>query len=113
MSKVLADVTGNLEELTGLSFDPTPPGITTSSGVSSFEVHSVRPARRRGPGGEEVNQVVMAITQRRHLEIDGETVEFPGGCTLILDLETLELRYAISKPIADPTRERQFRDLDG
>ena len=36
-------------------------------------------------------------------------MEFPGGCTLILDLETLALRYAITKPIIDPDRETKFR----
>ena len=77
--------------------------------MPSFEVHSVRPVRRRGPHGEEVNHVVLGITQRRRLKVDGETAELPGGCTLILDLDTLALRYAISKPIADVHRESEFR----
>ena len=32
-----------------------------------------------------------------------------GGCTLILDLDELTLRYAISKPVADDRREKDFR----
>ena len=37
-----------------------------------------------------------------------------GGCTLLLDLDTLTLRYAIRKPIADPQRLDAFqRYIDG
>jgi hypothetical protein len=115
LPKMQRDLLGNLEDLTGLVFreDCKIPGITFTGRLPSFEVHSIRPARRRGPQGEEVNQVVMAITQRRVLKVDGEKMNFHGGCTVILDLNTLELRYAISKPIADPNREDQFRQWMG
>jgi hypothetical protein len=111
LPKMQQEILGNFEELTGLVFrqDSDTTGITVTEGLPSFEVNSVRPARRRGPGGEEVAQVVICITQRRMLQIDGETIEFHGGCTLILDLDTLELRYAISKPIANRKREQNFR----
>jgi hypothetical protein len=33
--------------------------------------------------------------------------EFWGGCTMIFDLDTLNLRYAIAKPILDPDLLRQ------
>jgi hypothetical protein len=37
-----------------------------------------------------------------------------GGCTLLLDLDTLSLRYAIRKPIDDPLRLDAFqRFIDG
>ena len=109
--KIERVILGNLEKVTGLVFDGRTrvAGITSSGGKPSFEVHSVRPVRRRGPNDEEINHVVLGITQRRHLEVDGERVEMPGGCTLILDLDSLELRYAIRKPIADPQREAEFR----
>ena len=32
-----------------------------------------------------------------------------GGCTLILDLDTLTLRYAIRKPIVNKQRDAQFQ----
>jgi hypothetical protein len=113
--KIQRKILGNLEQVTGLVFSPAHKvqGITQSRGGPSFEVHSVRPVRRRGPNGEEINHVVLGITQRRRLEVDGEAVEFPGGCTLILDLDTLALRYAISKPIADERREAAFRQWMG
>jgi len=109
------DILGNLEVVTGLVLDPGKKvdGITMSNGTPSFEVHSVRPVRRRGPNGEEINHVVLGITQRRLLEIAGEKLEMPGGCTLILDLDTLVLRYAIRKPIDDPKREAGFRQWMG
>ncbi|MEY2497012.1 MAG: hypothetical protein QOD12_568 [Verrucomicrobiota bacterium] len=109
------DILGNLEAVTGLVLDPGKKvnGITTTSGMPSFEVHSVRPVRRRGPNGEEINHVVLGITQRRRLEIAEENLEMTGGCTLILDLDTLVLRYAIRKPIDDPKREDSFRQWMG
>ncbi len=112
--KKQSEILGNLEQITGLVFDPARKvrGLTKSRvnrANPAFEVHSVRPVRRRGPHDEEINHVVLGITQRRRLKVDGEELEMPGGCTLILDLNTLELRYAIPKPIADPRREAAFR----
>ena len=112
--KMGASILGNLDKVTGLALDPRRrvPGIT-GRGNPGFEVHSLRPVRRHGPNGEEINHVVLGITQRRLLSINGDTVEMPGGCTLILDLDTMELRYAIRKPIADAKREREFREWMG
>ena len=109
------ELLGNLEAITGLVFSEgkKAEGITQSRGIPSFEVHLVRPVRRRGPHDEEINHVVLGITQRRRLTIRGEQVEMSGGCTLILDLDTLVLRYAIAKPIANPQREADFREWMG
>ena len=106
------DVLGNLESVTGLVLDPANDleGLKRSSdGTPSFEVHLVRPVRRRGPNGEEINHVVIGITQYRELKINGEKIEMPGGCTVILNLDDLELRYAVRKPIGDARRENEFR----
>ncbi len=101
---------GNLEELVGLIFRPDSemPGIHRREGRPSFSIESVRPARRRGAQGEEVNQVIMTITQRRDLHTGDETFVFPGGCTLIFDLTSRKLRYAIAKPIIDEKRVQTF-----
>ncbi len=101
---------GNLEELVGLIFRPDTkvPGIHRRENRPSFSIESVRPARRRGPQGEEINQVIMTITQRRDLRTGGETFVFPGGCTLIFDLDSRKLRYVIAKPIIDETRVQTF-----
>ncbi|HEX8678341.1 MAG TPA: hypothetical protein VF683_00150, partial [Chthoniobacterales bacterium] len=109
------DVLGNLESVTGLVLGAGKQveGITKTEGMPSFEVHLVRPVRRRGPNGEEINHVVLGITQRRRLKVRGADVEMAGGCTLILDLDTLRLRYAIRKAIDDPERETEFRGWMG
>ena len=41
--------------------------------------------------------------------VTGDDYDLFGGCTLILDLDELTLRYAISKPVADDRREKDFR----
>jgi len=44
---------------------------------------------------------------------DGGTFDFRGGCTLILDLHTLKLKYVVKKLIDDSdgrlTRQRAYR----
>ena len=95
-----------------------------------FEVHTIRPALRVSPNGSIRKQVIITITQRRSVPLDpldenGDILTFRGGSTLILDLDTLKLRYAITRPIDDagrpgarpaisqrPERERYFITLD-
>ncbi len=96
-----------LESLTGLVIKPNNrvEGLTLdSAGEPSFEIHSLQPAQRVGPDGDLLNQLIISITQERILPLDpdfpqGQVIHFRGGCTLILDLDSLELRYLIVKPI--------------
>ena len=76
-----------------------------------FEVHSVRAARRVGPNGDVLDQVVISITQKRKLQKleDGREFFFRGGCTLILDLKDLSLRYAIRKDIAGQKADARLK----
>jgi hypothetical protein len=91
-------------------------GIEVKDGRPVFEIHSVRAAQRVGPDGDKVNHVVVAITQRRERKLDpndeqSETFLFRGGCTLIFDLDTFKLLYAIGKNIDDDdrlTRQREY-----
>src|SRR6266404_2197380 len=111
-------ILGNLEDITGLSLSPRRNKVSgleiSKTGGYSFEVHSVRPVRRHGPGGEEVDNIVLSITQKRSIPRNGISYNMLGGCTLLLDLETLSLRYAIRKPIVDPQRVALFeRWIDG
>ena len=105
------DFLAKLEEITGLALDPKRKvdGVKKSKDAYQFEVHSVRPVRRRGPGGEEVDNIVLGITQEREIDVDGEKRTMLGGCTLIVDLETFGLRYVIAKPVEDKVREQQFK----
>jgi hypothetical protein len=107
-SKMGFEILGNFEQVTGLRLA----GDDGGQRGTRFEVHAVRPVRRRGPHGEEINQVVLAITQRTPFQVGDDTVSIHGGCTLILDLDTLDLRYAISKPI-DARREASYREWLG
>jgi hypothetical protein len=94
-------------------------GITMdTNGTPRFEVHSVRRARRVGPDGTRLDQVIISITQRRRLSPEtgepvttsGPAINFRGGVTLIVDLDTLSLRYVIRKCIADEARlKRQLK----
>jgi hypothetical protein len=87
----------------------------------TFECHSFRAAQRVGPDGNTVNEVIISLTQKRKVPFDdlvpqnpdAETFDFRGGCTLILDLHTLKLKYVVKKLIDDSdgrlTRQRAYR----
>lgn len=115
---------GPFEKVTGLVLHSStaPPDITRSDNRPAFEVHSVQPAQRIGPDGDSLNQAVISITQKRLVRLDPKDVSadaptfaFRGGCTLIFDLDTLNLRYCIKKSITSPERlaaQRRYR-LEG
>ena len=99
-----------------------------------FEVHQVRPVRRLAPDGRMLQDLLIQITQRRpgYLDPDRQANEnarymkevrqpaapdrrpdfwYRGGVTLILDLESFEVRYAISKDVVNTARldaQREF-----
>ena len=113
--------------ITGLAFgyDWNRFGIRTSrtyNGMSgpSFSIQNLKLVSRVGPNGKKLNQVVFAIIQRSGVVIKNDTIDrtfipenidklklkddehayiFQGGCTLIFDLDTRKLKYAISKPL--------------
>ena len=70
------------------------------------EVHSVRPARRIGPDGQSRTDLIVEITQtfRPDQVLDGP---YRGGCTLVIDLETGEVRYCIRKRVTSTERMSQ------
>ncbi len=94
----------------------------------SFQIQNLRLVNRVGPDGTQINQVVFSIVQRsgivakrnpktravefgHYVPVAGKEVaprgpqeqrfDFRGGCTLIFDLDTQRLKYAISKPLLD------------
>jgi hypothetical protein len=82
------------------------------------EVHSVRPARRVGPDGQQLTDLVIEITQKRVEPLDPGNPElgsltFRGGSTLLIDLETARVRYCVAKSIASADRLAQQRRLQG
>ena len=101
-----------LESLTGLKFEPNfkLPGLRLDRDkVPRFQVSSLAAIERVGPDGDVVNQVLLSLIQTRDLKADdGEPMKFRGGCTLLIDLATKRVRYAIRKPIFGENAERRL-----
>jgi hypothetical protein len=95
-------------------------GLSPDLDGGKFEVHSLRPARRIGPDGEQLAEIVVEITQRQPVYFrNGEAVPektwiggpgkdadmwFRGGCTLLIDPQRALVRYVIVKRIDDISR---------
>jgi hypothetical protein len=94
-------------------------------GYPTLEIHSVRPARRVGPAGQTVTELVIEMTQRRRGYYEPKTQRdvnrgridpppnpdffFRGGCTLLVDPDTAKVRYCIYKDIHDENRLERTR----
>jgi hypothetical protein len=103
----------------------------------AVEVHSARIARRAGPNGEELHQLIIQMTQRRRAyrtpeeqaKADDGTLEqenperwnepdfwFRGGATLLVDMRDGRLRRVIGQRINDEdrlARQRTYREEAG
>jgi hypothetical protein len=76
---------------------PQPKTIGDQPGeLRVIEVHKVRPARRVGPDGNIRSDLVVEITQTFRPSQGGR---FRGGCTLLIDLATAEVRYLMRKKV--------------
>ncbi|MDQ3109604.1 MAG: hypothetical protein M3R17_06880 [Bacteroidota bacterium] len=120
-----------LENLTGLVFSGqyNQLGVQTSRAYKkgpSIEIHSLRIHNRFSPDGNVQNQIIMTFAQKAYVTVhkhktnktvtfhtvvnavpkpdDRENMTFRGGCTLIFDLNSLELQYVITKPLFDPSK---------
>lgn len=119
----------------GICLDPTKvPSINRDrQGTPKFEIHAVHPCSRVGPDGQQLQDLVVEIVQRRRIAFDStiqkqledgvlkyeevaEDFSFRGGCTLILDGHSGAIRYVIRKGILNQERlEREIsyrRDPD-
>lgn len=125
------------ERALGIYFKRTD-GLGTIHGTPAapnVEVSSVRTTRRAGPDGQDIRQLVIEVTQRRHgfyeeaeqdrLDAQPEFIAregtdeqrnrpgdflFRGGATIIIDLRDYTLRYVISKRIDDAERLKRQRE---
>lgn len=121
------DGSSDFQKITGLIFGQNWPilGVTTSNSYNdrgpSFWVDSLKVASRVGPSGTKINQIIISLTQEAGIEIDAsagtknvktfvpkgdinqtsDKFIMKGGVTLIFDLKTRQLMYAISKPLID------------
>ncbi|HEY7769221.1 MAG TPA: hypothetical protein VIB55_13730, partial [Longimicrobium sp.] len=103
----------------GLNFadtGPKPPRDAEKQGRTGWDVSAVRPARRVGPDGQLLTDLIVELSQARWVEapVPGGLggFWFRGGCTLVFDLESGHARYCIRKDINSTAREeRQMRFL--
>jgi hypothetical protein len=105
-----------------------PAEMRSALGLSSSDVtvDSFRLARRAGPGGCVRADHVIRIVERKgqsllpngpeaakgkgaNVKNDKPDFFFGGGCTLIVDAHTLQVRYCISKDIRDADRLERYR----
>jgi hypothetical protein len=114
-------------------------GLDLRSSATRFEIHSVRPARRVGPDGQQKLDWIVEMTQRRLAWFDdkaqakyapGDGVKrsaevasgaraerpprpdfiFRGGSTLVIDGETGAVRYIVSKHVLSDGRLARERE---
>lgn len=127
-------------KLTGLHFHKDSAtskkqGFLFSGGTATYQVEKLWLANRVTPNGKIINHVIVTLVQKRGVlvEVNDDVLkivgfwcpgdkrpadktyfDFRGGCTLIFDLDTLCLRYAIKKDIDDKQRmETQFKYMLG
>tara|TARA_R110000868_G_scaffold71713_2_gene209713 strand:- start:41984 stop:44017 length:2034 start_codon:yes stop_codon:yes gene_type:complete len=111
----------DFERITGLMFSDgwEKLSIPTSTAYKqkrpSFYIQSLHVASRVGPNGKQSNQIIMSLVQKANISVEEDSngeltinhksqhkdFEMSGGCTLIFDLQTQQLKYAISKPLID------------
>ncbi len=114
------------EKLTGLIFSDKYADFKirqSSKGGPAIEIHDIRLNNRVSPNGSVQNQAIITLGQRCGVKVEHDEEKneyitsifalngkkeneagcfiFRGGCTLIFDLNTLKLKYVISKPIID------------
>jgi len=101
----------------------------------SYQIAKMRLVSRVGPNGAQVNHVIISMIQKCGVEFkDGnfhqfytpardpysklnnegkeipeDAFEFRGGCTLIFDLDSQRLKYAITKPLLDMDNLKEGR----
>jgi subtilisin family serine protease len=71
----------------------------SDAATHDFEVHTLRRSLKTGAGGQQIPQVVVALTQSRGIEVDGNKHVFYGGSTLVVDLSKTKVEYRIMKNI--------------
>ncbi|MBA3271914.1 MAG: hypothetical protein H0T71_15535 [Acidobacteria bacterium] len=87
-------------------------GRPTNTYVPRIEVHTVRPAFRAGREGRQIEQVVVALTQRVSADVGSggaqKRMVFRGGASIILSLGNLNtVEYVIVKNIKSYERFRE------
>jgi subtilisin family serine protease len=89
-----------------------------AAGETTFEVFSIRPARRVAPDGSFHTDIIAVIHQRQSVPFDGKDIAngffwFRGGATVIIDGRDgfEEIRFVIVKSSASATRLERQRQM--
>jgi hypothetical protein len=113
------DDSAELQNLTGLAWNDWKQTDVANSraapGVAQFAVQNLRLVSRTSPKGDPINNIVFSVVQRVGVRMRDEAVEpveldrfraadpdvmiFRGGCTFVFDLDSVELKYIITKPL--------------
>jgi len=92
-------------------------GLSDNLKADIFEVHSISSIRCIGPNGQVLTDLLLEITQKRPgflnknfggINDRNVTPDFfyRGGCTILIDMKTAQLRYCIFKEIDSENRYR-------
>jgi hypothetical protein len=86
------------------------------SGITTFDLYSVRPTRRIAPDGSFRTEIVATVHQRQPIPTDGKDIAngffwFRGGATIIIDPRKgrEEVRYSIIKNSTSVRRRERQR----
>ena len=96
----------------------------TPDGPPNFQVFSTRPARRIGPDGNSVTDLVVEIIQSRYGYFEPKIQEeadkghkvkeadfiLRGGCTMLIDSREGIVRYCIYKRLSSEARLQRMRE---
>jgi hypothetical protein len=87
-------------------------GLDLRTGEEHFEVHQLRVSNKQSPDEAVRPQILLYLIQERRLpteaSVGGGPIIFSGGCTIIADLHSTQVRYYVSKNILSASRlERQ------
>lgn len=96
-----------LQRLTGLAFaeHQAPAGVRVrENGAPKFALSALREARRSLENGRALNQVFITILQSETMEHEGRKHQLRCGCTLVIDLDELKVKYVIGKGLRDKAR---------
>ncbi len=74
--------------------------------AAPIRIESIRTARRVTPDGRAHIEMVAEVTQSCTVLVDGQAMDFAGGCTLIIG-PSGRVRYAIYKKVNSKNRPRE------
>lgn len=116
----------DVRKIMHLTVEPgAPKSVVREGNIPKLVVQSVRPARRIGPDGQTVTDLVIEVTQSRlgyyEPEIQEEVEKgeresvdpdfiLRGGCTLLVDIETAEVKYCVYKRVLSDNRLNRMRE---